>query len=103
MQADDLVFSNDIGQKRGGSADIAKATISSLRSGELDNWSLGIAETTAVKKFRFSGEGDKRAEFAVSPFELLPSLSFRLTGTSPSLLRTRPICSVNSSTKILPN
>ncbi|KAG8907279.1 hypothetical protein FRC01_007742, partial [Tulasnella sp. 417] len=71
MQAEDLVFPDDLqDRKGGGTADIAKATISSLRSIHPDGQSSGAVEDVAVKKFRFGGDVDKRAQVASFANEL---------------------------------
>ncbi|KAG8915811.1 hypothetical protein FRC00_013128 [Tulasnella sp. 408] len=73
MHAEDLVFSNDSEQKRGGSADITKATASSHRPDDPDGGSsFGSVQTVAVKKFRFGGGVGKRAEVAVRFFRHVP-------------------------------
>ncbi|KAG8894417.1 hypothetical protein FRC01_012986, partial [Tulasnella sp. 417] len=74
MHTEDLLFSTDIGRKGGGSADIAKATISSLKSMDPADRNSRVAEAVAVKKFRFSGDVDRRVQTAVGLFRSLPEL-----------------------------
>ncbi|KAG8932437.1 hypothetical protein FRC01_013910 [Tulasnella sp. 417] len=71
MRAEDLVFPDDIqDRKGGGTADVAKATISSFKSIHPDDQSSGAVEDVAVKKFRFGGDIDKRAQVASFANEL---------------------------------
>ncbi|KAG8932435.1 hypothetical protein FRC01_013908 [Tulasnella sp. 417] len=71
MQSEGLVFSGDVqDRKGGGTADIVKATTSSLKPIHPDDQSSGAAEYVAVKKFRFGGDVDKRAQAASFANEL---------------------------------
>lgn len=62
----DLVF-DETPQIRGGSADLAKATTSNFKYIGTDDRNLGIAQTVAVKKFRFDDDINKNALIAVGP------------------------------------
>lgn len=64
MHKEDLVFFDDSDLKRGGSADIVKATVSGRR--RVNQGSQGSAQVVAAKKFRFGKGINKRTQSAVS-------------------------------------
>lgn len=88
MEAEDLLFSDEGDeQKRGGCADVAKATVSNCKSIVSNDQNLGSAETVAVKKFRLDDDADRRAQLAVSLLRLGPELMLLLTLASLDLCK----------------
>lgn len=73
MDVEDIKFSDDGIQRKGGSADIAKATAHGLGSIGPDDGELSSLESVAVKKFRPDGSVDSRTQTAVSLLRPLPS------------------------------
>ncbi|KAG8938697.1 hypothetical protein FRC04_007930 [Tulasnella sp. 424] len=64
VDAKDLVVSGDSAQKRGGSADVVKAMASISQSAGRGDQNSATAREVAVKKFRSSGEANKRTQAA---------------------------------------
>ncbi|KAG8948368.1 hypothetical protein FRC04_009864 [Tulasnella sp. 424] len=70
VDANDLVFSDDSAQKRGGSADVVKAMASISKSAARGDQNSATAREVAVKKFRSSGEANRRTQAAAFANEL---------------------------------
>ncbi|KAG8896353.1 hypothetical protein FRC01_011866, partial [Tulasnella sp. 417] len=64
MAAGDLVFIDDGAQKKGGTADIVKATNPGPKRADTGDRSLETTQNIAVKKFRFDGDINRKAQIA---------------------------------------
>ncbi|KAG8914851.1 hypothetical protein FRC00_010337 [Tulasnella sp. 408] len=69
MAAEDLVF-DGTPQRKGGSADLAKATTSNTKFTGINGRKMGTTQPVAVKKFRFGGDVNRNAQIASFANEL---------------------------------
>ncbi|KAG8896326.1 hypothetical protein FRC01_011876 [Tulasnella sp. 417] len=70
MEAGDLVFIDDAAQKKGGTADIVKATNPGPKGADTSDQNLETTRNIAVKKFRFDGDLNRKAQVASFANEL---------------------------------
>lgn len=68
--------------KRGGCADIAKATAPSLKILGPDGRNVGSTQAIAIKMFRFGDDVDRRTQIAVRPLRLVLNRCSLLTAPS---------------------
>lgn len=92
MHAEDLVFSDNGEQKRGGSADIAKATAAIRNSVDSDDGVTEVTKLVAVKRFRLGGGVDKRAEVVVRLFRHVTEPFFSANWCIASLSQMSSVC-----------
>ncbi|KAG8898243.1 hypothetical protein FRC00_003079 [Tulasnella sp. 408] len=75
LAAEELAFTDDVVQKKGGSADIAKATKIIPECVGTEDRNLGTVQNVAVKKLRFGGDINRNTQIAVSPLWSVPDVA----------------------------